>query len=116
MGNYYHGELQINIDPKTLKFSDCFDLIKEFAHLGFENKSDLFIEITDENGVTFDCFSCFEDDNIIDKSAQDVQKLIYQTLLARCNKSFADDYEYANLIYDSEDVEFFKRVENNEIN
>lgn len=103
MGNYYQGNLQINIEPKCLKFSDCFDLIEKFAHLCFENKSDLFIEITDENGVIFDIFNSFKN-NIINKNAQDTQKLVYQDLLIQYNKDV-----------DDEDVKFFERVKNDEI-
>jgi len=109
MGNYYQGNLQINIEPKCLKFSDCFDLIEEFAHLGFENKSDLFIEITDENGVAFNHFNSFKN-NIIDKNAQDAQKLVYQDLLIQYNKDVDDDY--ADCVYDSEDIKFFERIKN----
>lgn len=112
MGNYYHGELQINIEPKTLKFSDCFDLIEEFAHLCFENKSDLFIEITDENGVVFDRFNSFKG-IFIDKNAQISQKLVYRDLLIQYNKDVDDDY--AECIYDDEDVKFFERIKNDEI-
>jgi len=112
MGNYYEGDLFLYVDPESLKFSECFDLLKEYLIQCKEQKLVFSLRIIDENFVDFDDSNCFKDGNF-EKTAQDVQKSRYKEELfeydQRVEKGFDD-------IYDDEDVEFLEKIRNNEIN